>query len=84
MALSDLTLKKGQLILTQTSGAVVELDNSPFLYGSIVSIADLSDMYVAGDAVLFDPLGSTTFSISGTNFYLTTEDKVYWKEPLPV
>lgn len=84
MALSDLTLKKGQLILTQTSGAVVELDNSPFLYGSIVSIADLSDMYVVGDVVLFDPIGSTTFSISGTNFYLTTEDKVYWKEPLPV
>lgn len=83
MALSDLTLKKGQLILTQTSGAEVELDNSPFLYGSIVSIADLSDMYVIGDVVLFNPISSTTFQISGTNFYLTTEDKVYWKEPLP-
>ena len=82
MALSDLTLKKGQVILTQTDGSVATLDNSPFIYGSIVSIANLSDMYVVGDVVLFDPMGSTKFSISGSNFFITTEDKLYWEEPL--
>ena len=80
MALVDLTLKKGQLVLTQTLSAETELDNSPFLFGTISSIASLSDMYLVGDNVLFNPENSTKFSISGNNFYLTTEDKVYWKE----
>lgn len=83
MALADLTLKKGQLILTQTTGAEVDLDNSPFLFGTVVAIADLSDMYEIADVVLFDPTAATKFQISGTDFFLTTEDKVYWEEPLP-
>jgi len=82
MSLSNLTLKKGQVILTQIEGAQADLDNSPFLFGSISAIADLSDMYEVGDSVLFDPENATKFSISANNFYLTTEDKIYWEEPL--
>jgi hypothetical protein len=78
MTLSDLILEKGQIVLSQ---AVLELapvlDNSPFLYGSVQRVSDLSDMYTIDDTVLFDAGTATKFSLDGGYYYLTTEDNVY-------
>ena len=82
----DLILKKGQIIITQSSGGTISnfnLDNSPLLFGTVQKTSDLSELYTVGDTVLFDPTGATKFSISVTKYFLTTEDKVYTREITP-
>jgi hypothetical protein len=77
MTLSDLILEKGQIMLMQTLLEDVVLDNSPFLYGIVQRVSDLSDMYAIDDYVLFDAGNATKFTLNGDYYYLTTEDNVY-------
>jgi hypothetical protein len=77
MILSDLILKKGEIMLTQTIIEGTVLDNSPFLYGIVQRVSDLSDMYAIDDYVMFDAGTATKFSLDGEYYYLTTEDNVY-------
>lgn len=77
MILSDLILKKGEIILTQTTLEQPLLDNSPFLYGVVMSVSDLTDMYAVDDVVMFDAGTATKFFLDGGYYYLTTEDNVY-------
>jgi len=80
----DIVLHKGQILLTQTSSSLaIQTDNTAFFYGLVALINDLSEMYVVGDSVLFDPTGATILKYSTVDYYLTTENKVYFKEVLP-
>ena len=85
MAAPGIILNNKQVLLSQTGDTLgIELNNSPLLFGLIELINDLSDRYAVNDAVLFDPVGATLFDYSGVSYFLTTEDKVYFKEvPLP-
>ena len=84
MALSDLILKKGQLVLQQVvfEGTPV-LDNSPFLNGVISNANDLSDMYRGGDYVVFDAGTSTKFTYDDEFYYLINENDVFLTQPAP-
>ena len=83
MALTDLILKQGQIIVIQNdiSSAGISQDIQPFLFGEVTRVNDLSTFYQAGNYVLFNPEGATKFTISGNNFFLTTEDKIYLTQP---
>lgn len=83
MALTDLILKQGQIIVMQNdiSSAGVNTDIQPLLFGEVTRVSDLSLFYEAGNYVIFNPGGATKFTISGVNFFLTTEDKIYLKQP---
>ena len=84
MALSDLILKKGQIILQQVAleGAPL-LDNSPFLNGLISQTSALSDMYRDGDYVVFDAGTSTKFTYEDEFYYLINESDIYLTQPAP-
>jgi hypothetical protein len=77
MTLSDLILKKGQILISQIIIENIYLDGSAFLYGNVEIANDLSDMYDIDDKVMFNPSNATRFSIDDTLYHLTTEDQVY-------
>lgn len=78
MALPDLTLNKGQIILTQTVPYGIVLDNSAFQFGDVAIINDLSDRFTVGQKVLYDPAGSLRFNYDSVDYFLTTEDKIFF------
>ena len=77
MVLSDLILKKGEIMLTQTLIENINLDNTPFLYGNVERVSDLTDMYAIDDKVLFDASAATKFTVDDEYYYLITEDNIY-------
>lgn len=81
---SGFILKKGQIILSQNaySASGMATDNSPFLFGFVQQVNDLSDSYHANDYIIFDASNALKFIFDGIYYYLTTEDKVYLTEPL--
>lgn len=82
MAAIDIILNAGQIVLSQsTSWTGIVLDDSPLLFGSVEVINDLTDRFEVGNNVLFDPTNATKFSYSGIEYFLTTEDKVFFQEP---
>lgn len=84
MAAPDIVINKKQIVLTQSSsGWGIVMDNNDFLFGYVEIVNDLTDMYVVGDIVLFDPQGAKMFMYDDTTFYITTEDKIYFKETTP-
>ena len=84
MAVPDIIINKGQIVLSQsTSGWGIVMDNNDFLFGSVEIVNDLTEQYSVGDIVLFDPQGAKLFMYDDGTYYLTTEDKVYFKETLP-
>lgn len=84
MAAPDIVINKGQIVLTQTtSGWGIIMDNNDFLFGNVEIVNDLSEQYILNDIVLFDPQGAKMFMYDDTTFYLTTEDKIYFKETTP-
>jgi hypothetical protein len=80
---SGFILKKYQVLLTQTqfSASGMVTDGTPFLYGYIEQVNDLSDMYIAGEYVLFDGSNAIRFTYDGILYYLTTENNLYLTEP---
>ena len=87
MALSDdIVLKEGQIVVTQTSSSVVGIDvqNSPFQFGIVAVIYAFSDLYIVGDNVFYNIEDAVQFVYSDQVYYLTTEDKILFKETAPV
>ena len=81
MALPDITLQKGQVLLIGVeSNTGIVMDNSPYLFGYIAMVNDLSDSFNAGEYILFDPKGADKFLFDNVNYYFTTEDKIRFKE----
>lgn len=78
MALPDIVLNKGQICLTQTTPYSIELDNSGFQFGTVAVVNDLCDMYSVGQVVLYDPQFSTRFRFDSVEYFLTTEDKIFF------
>lgn len=81
MTLSDIVLKKGQIMLKQTSLESVYIDNSSCIYGSIEKVSDLSDMFsdwsTVPQTVMFVPGQSISITVDNERYYLTTEDNIY-------
>jgi len=80
---SGFILKKYQVLLTQrqNSASGMITDGTPFLYGYIEQVNDLSDLYIAGEYVLFDASTAIRFTYDDVFYYLTTEDNLFLIEP---
>lgn len=84
MAISDLILKPGQILITanQSSAKGISLDNSSFIFGNVAKACEISDYYTAGDYVMFNPKDTSVTKIldGSTLYYLTNERNVYLTE----
>lgn len=80
-----IVLQKGQIVLTQTASLNdITFDNSPFTFGEVDSVSDLTNTYAVGDKVCYNTEGSYNFIYNGTDYVLTTEDKILFKETDPL
>jgi hypothetical protein len=89
MALDGFILKKGQIVITidTTSASGMQLTSSSLSYAYVEKVSALSDMYIAGDYVIFNTADAINFTFDETgiglvSYWLTTEDKIYLTEPL--
>lgn len=86
MALSDLILNKGEVIVILSSSYydIVPAEGGKALsFGSIQRVSDLSD-YTVGNVVMFDIKNATPFMIiSGQTFYIVNEENIRFTEPTP-
>ena len=77
-------LRKEQLIVVQKLNDKDDsptLDNSPFLYGTVVAISQLQDLYRVNDVIIFDASNSTQFTLvsdPGYFYNLITTDAVHY------
>jgi len=78
-------LKKEELIVEQVLNDKEDsptLDNSPFLYGTVLVVSQLQDFYKVNDVVIFDASNSIQFTLASDatpHFYnLITTDAVYY------
>jgi hypothetical protein len=78
-------LRKEELIVQQTLNTKYDsptLDNSPFLYGTILEVSQLQDFYAIGDVVIFDASNSTQFTLASdtvpTLYSLITTDAIHY------
>jgi hypothetical protein len=78
MALSDFTLQKNQVILSQNeiskNGFII--DNSSFLYGTVEAVDSISTLFVVGQRVLFNGSDATQFVYDDIYYYLIEGDKI--------
>lgn len=86
MALSDLILSKGQIIVILSSGSSTGLvppeGGQALNFGTVQKVYDTSDKTTVGQNVVFNPDEAIQFMIiSGTTFYVINEDNIRIKEP---
>lgn len=81
MAAPNLILNKGQILLIESySKQGIILTNNDFIFTNVVSINALSELYSVGDYVTFNPIDATLLIFGTDTYYLTTEDKIIFKE----
>jgi hypothetical protein len=78
-------LRKEELIVEQVLNDKEDsptLDNSPFLYGTILVVSQLQDFYKVDDVIIFDASKSTQFTLASDTvprlYTLITTDAVYY------
>jgi hypothetical protein len=78
MPLSDFTLQKNQVILSQNENSKngIVIDNSSFLYGTVEAVDSITTLFVVGQRVLFDGNDATQFVYSNNYYYLIEGDKI--------
>lgn len=84
MALTDVILKKGEVVLSlTTTGLGVYGIGSNIDFGAIELLSQVSNRNV-GEIVSFDKEKSTQFQITGETgvFYLTTENNIGFSETI--
>lgn len=83
---AGMILNDGQIILTQSSSILsLEFEATTFLFGQVAQANSLSNKYQALDNVMFNPEGALNFKSAGVDivYFLTTEDKIIFKEIAP-
>lgn len=78
-------LRKEELIVEQVLNDKEDsptLDNSPFLYGTVLVVSQLQDFYKVNDVVIFDASNSIQFTLPSDTiprFYnLITTDAIHY------
>lgn len=82
MALTDIILPKGKIIVIKSSSLNGIVSNGKALnFGTVQAVNDLCDVTEIGGSVWFDEGKSTPFMIiSGTTFYMVDEDDIISNE----
>lgn len=79
MALADtIILNKNQILLTQIDTTEIGLSGSNLQWGYIQLVSALTDRYVVGNYVLYDPLGQTSIIFDSIEYFLVQEDKIFF------
>ena len=83
MALSDLTLNKGEVVVILSDSSLgITSDEVAINFGLVQSINDLCDVVSVGQSVWFDITKAIPFIIiSGTKFYKVNENDITGIEP---
>ena len=81
MAVPDIILNKGEILLQQTNGQLgIELDNSSFLNATVVAVNDLTDSFEVGQFVLFSPKDELIIKYDNTDYHLVPETSIKYRE----
>lgn len=81
MAVPSLILNKGQILLLESySKQGIILTNNDYIFTNVMAVNDLSELYAVGDYVTFNPVDATLLIFDNDTYYLTTEDKIIFKE----
>jgi hypothetical protein len=81
MAVPNLILNKGQILLLESySKQGIILTNNDYIFTNVMAINALSELYAVGDYVTFNPVDATLLIFGTDTYYLTTEDKIIFKE----
>ena len=85
MALSDLVLSKGEVIVISSDSKLgIISDGKDLMFGVVQRVNDLCDITAVGDSVMFNVNRATPFMIvSGQLFYLIQEQYLSFSEPTP-
>lgn len=81
MAAPLLVLNKGQILLIESySKQGIVLTNNDYIFTLVVAVNELSELYAVGDYVTFNPADATLLIYGNSTYYLTTEDRIIFKE----
>jgi len=81
MAVPSLVLNKGQILLLESNSKQgIILTNNDYIFTNVMAINELSELYAVGDYVTFNPVDATLLIFDNDTYYLTTEDKIIFKE----
>lgn len=84
MPAPDIILQKPQVLLSPTTSGIGGVAmGGGMLWGYIEVIYDTSDLYVAGDTVLYNSNGAQSIYYSSVEYHIITEDKIMYKEVIP-
>lgn len=87
MAAPDITLNKGQLLVTKSGSGlgIFIIGNTPYSFGSVEKVSDLSSGYVVGASILFNANAKETASLmyGSTVYFLVNEKDVTGTEVIP-
>jgi len=80
MALPDIILQRGELLVTESSGSEIQFENNGGIFGQIEMVSDVSDNYGVGNYIWFNPEGAVLFKFDDISYSLITVDKVLFIE----
>lgn len=82
MPLPNIVLNKDQILLSQVDygKSGISMINNGNLFVEVAAVNDLCTKYNVGDFVLFNPNDSTALSYLTKTYFITTEDKIIFKE----
>lgn len=85
MSAPNIVLNPNQVLLTQTASLLsIDASVTGFQFGAIALVSDVCERYEVADVVLFDPKDAKQLLFSNEVYFLTTEDKIFFKENPPV
>lgn len=82
MASPDITLQKGEVLVTQgaSSSGIIPL-SATILFGYVELVSEMCDSFVAGDYVMFNSQSASKFLYGSTIYYIIQEQVISGKEP---
>lgn len=85
MAIPDITLGNGQILLHESSSTlgIVMNDMNLLRFGVVDAVYATADRTVAGDYVMFNPKEAQKFVYGSTVYYIVMEQNISGTEPPP-
>jgi hypothetical protein len=84
MALTDVVLLRGKMLVTLTTTASgIYATSDALTFGTVAFVCELSDNIAVGNTVMFDINGKRTFAHGSTIYYEVDESEVSLVEVTP-
>lgn len=77
MSVSSLILPNGKVLLQQISSSTVTLPaHSPYVFGNLKSVSNLSDNFSIGQNVVYDPSSQQGVAYQSVSYFLINESDI--------